>query len=131
MDRREFFKLVGVAAAATGAASAGITGYLNAIDPAAKTGWEKEAYDPEKGRFDRTPFEIDHMPFNKVGTPKRVEKYADTMLRRTNLSRAFDVPEGMPFEDYLKTAVDVNDLTKTPLSILKDKDLVGILSGCP
>ncbi|TWH56525.1 reductive dehalogenase [Desulfitobacterium sp. LBE] len=129
MDRREFFKLVGVAAAATGAASAGITGYLNAIDPAAKTGWEKEAYDPEKGRFDRTPFEIDHMPFNKVGTPKRVEKYADTMLRRTNLSRAFDVPEGMPFEDYLKTAVDVNDLTKTPLSILKDKDLVAFYQG--
>jgi epoxyqueuosine reductase len=128
MERREFFKLAGIAAVATGAASAGITGYLNGIDPYTNTGWERESVIPGT-LFDRTPFEIDHLPFNKVGTPKRVEMYADTMLRRSTLSQAFDVPPGMNFEDYLKTVVDVNNLEKTPLSVIKDKGLVEFYQG--
>ncbi|NBJ14386.1 MAG: reductive dehalogenase [Dehalobacter sp. 4CP] len=128
MERRDFFKLAGIAAVATGAASAGVVGYLNGADPSTNTGWEKESVTPGE-LFDRTPFETDQLPFNKVGTPKRVEMYAETQLRRSTLSKAFDVPQGMPFNAYLKSVVDVNNLANTPLSIIKDKDLAAFYQG--
>jgi reductive dehalogenase len=128
MDRRNFLKTSGLTALAVGAASAGISGYLNAIDPVTNGGWEKEAFEDGE-RFDRKPFEIDHLPFNQVGTPKRVEMYADTMLRRSTLAANFDVPEGMKFADYLATIVDVDDLPNTPFSIIKDPGLIAFYQG--
>ena len=138
MERRKFLKLMGTSAVAAGAVTSTATGYFSGSDPMTHTGWEKEAF-TDGQRFDRTPYEIDHLPFNKVGTPKRVELYAETMLRRSSFRHALN----MPVEDnsnqprsafdtsgddavgkWLATQVDVNNLENAPYSILKDPNLV-------
>lgn len=69
MNRRDFFKVSGIAAAAAGAASVGGIGYLNGASPFTHTGWENTQV---KEYFDRRPFEVDKPKYNQVGTPKRV-----------------------------------------------------------
>lgn len=122
MERRKFLKLMGASAVAAGAAASTATGYLNGVNPMTHTGWEKEAF-TEGQHFDRSPYEVDHMPFNTVGTTKRVELYADTQTRRATFKSAFDVPDDAPFPQWLATQVDLDNLESTPYSLLKDKGL--------
>ncbi len=140
MERRQFLKYMGAAAVTTGAVAATVTGYKNGVSPMTHSGWEKEAFE-EGQHFDRTPYEVDHPPFRKVGPTRRVEVYADTQTRRAVFRSAFDVPgmaaqegpgnafagpggaENEAFAKWLATQVDVKNLAATPYSILKDQGL--------
>lgn len=123
MERRDFLKYMGVATLAGGAATSGMAGYLNGSDPMTRTGWESQSRDPN-ALFDRTPFEVDVPTYTQVGTPVRPGMFYVSGSRRQNLAQAFNIPEGMNFEQYLNSGViDTSNFNNVPFDVVLDEDL--------
>jgi len=85
ISRRNFLVASGAATVVAGMAAAGVAGHANATSAMTYTGLEKESFDEDE-RFNRKPYERDKMPFNQVGTPRRINVLSNvSMYRRGNL----------------------------------------------
>lgn len=117
--RREFMKLSGLAAAAFGAVSVFGAGYANGQDPSNQYSWENTKAD----YFDRTPFEVDRLPYNVLRKDITRVSYMDIRQNRYTRISQLDLKNmaGLPadLQEYYKKYPDKYELDKRAVYEIK------------